>query len=1314
MNAISTVKTFVVVPAVVCLLLLPAGGPAAAQQDNVASTEPVLRAYPCAAIALQPTVSRLRSEFQGIPGVAVAADARTGQILVQAPPQIQTQIAQRLQTQVPVTQIPPTPATQPPSTPPRSPTVNGPSQSQSRSVQLRNNTAAQVEAALLGMLGDRLAPVPGGGFGIKSYRMALTAGGDIQIGIHEQANLVILQGVAPAVDSCVRLIQVLDGPRPTPDQTTRLASFRAASPASVRKAVQAIGTEAGVSRPRAPMVTMLFQPPGVEPPVVPGVEPPLPPGIEPPLPPGIEPPLPPGVEPPEPLPPENGPLDQPLPPEDGGLAAEDGEERSLIGPVQVELLEDLGIVVVRGHPRDVEQVMAILDEIERLSAETEPEIRVYQLTHVQSEALAELITPLYDEVFTPRRGSVSITALVKPNALLLIGRVEAVQTVVDLVRRLDRPVAPASQFRVFRLRFAAAATAQAMLAEFFAERPALGTRVLATADFRSNSLIVRAAPRDMAEVAEVIERIDVSTSAAVNEMRVFELENALAEDLAPILQAAITGQAVAGAPGQAGAAAQLEAKATMLQFLTVDTKGQRRLESGILTDVRITADARANALLVSAPTDCMELLGALIQQLDKLPAIEAQIKVFTIVNGDAVSLVDMLQSLFGQQATAATMPVVQTAAAQGESSLVPLRFAVDVRTNSIIASGTMGDLKVVEAILLRLDSGDVRNRISVVYRLKNSPAIDVANAINQFLTSERQVQQISPGLLSPFEQIEREVVVVPEPVSNSLIVSATVRFFEEIRDLVEQLDERPPMVMIQVLIAEVTLSDTDEFGVELGLQDSILFDRSILGDIVTTTVSESDPGTGIVTSTDLIQSATITPGYAFNNQPIGNSGSTQSLNRSKIVGTQGLSHFAVGRVNDELGFGGLVLSASSESVSILVRALKECRRLEVLSRPQVMTLDNQPAFIQVGQRVPTIRGVQINEAGQVNNIEYENVGLIMGVTPRISPDGLVVMEIDAEKSQVAPIEEGIPVSISATGEVIRSPRIDTTTAQTTVSALDGQTVVLGGLITKSKSDIERKVPWLGNVPILGSLFRFDSTSIRRTELLIIMTPHIVENEEDAERIKHEEAARMHWCLCDVLDLAGDVGVRCRADEWADSETQVIYPDLEPDGRILVEPEGPHLAPRPDSNPFQLEGAPAPDKPRIYPTPAPRPVPSGSDPAATQPLSPDPPPQLQPADQSGYRPQGYPGGVEQAVYLERVAPAGSYSAPPANPYGAYPAANPSMYQAMPPYGRPATVQPVGYDRPADPQLQPIPYQPPVQHPQAPAYAQPAAPYVPLYR
>ncbi len=347
---------------------------------------------------------------------------------------------------------------------------------------------------------------------------------------------------------------------------------------------------------------------------------------------------------------------------------------------------------------------------------------------------------------------------------------------------------------------------------------------------------------------------------------------------------------------------------------------------------------------------------------------------------------------------------------------MPLRFAIDTRTNSIIACGSKSDLEVVEAIITRLDD-NVRNRRSVVIRLKNAPASYVSQAVNQFLTSERQVEQV-PGMTSAFEQIEREVVVVPEVVSNSLILSATPRFFDEVKAIIDQLDARPPMVMIQVLIAQVDLGNTNEFGIELGLQDSVLFDRSTLSNIQTSSTTLPNG-----TTTSSVISADRDPGFNFNNaNPLGNNSSGNLL--PSIVGGQGLSNFAVGRQDGQLGYGGLVLSLASENISMLLRALAENHRVEVLQRPQVMTLDNQPAYIQVGQSVPTITNVSTTTTGITNGVQPQNVGLILLVTPRISPDGLVVMQIDAQKSALEPEANGIPIYASTGGQVIRSPIID--------------------------------------------------------------------------------------------------------------------------------------------------------------------------------------------------------------------------------------------------------------------------------------------------
>ena len=98
---------------------------------------------------------------------------------------------------------------------------------------------------------------------------------------------------------------------------------------------------------------------------------------------------------------------------------------------------------------------------------------------------------------------------------------------------------------------------------------------------------------------------------------------------------------------------------------------------------------------------------------------------------------------------------------------MPIRFSVDLRTNSIIATGSQGDLSIIEALLFRLDEDKGTQRKNEVVRLKNSPAVDAARALNEYLRSERQVQQVTPGLVSPFQQIESEVIVVPEKVSNS-------------------------------------------------------------------------------------------------------------------------------------------------------------------------------------------------------------------------------------------------------------------------------------------------------------------------------------------------------------------------------------------------------------------------------------------------------------------------------------------------------------------------------------------------------------------
>jgi general secretion pathway protein D len=1114
---------------VACAMLpmLSLGGGAVSAQ-----TAPVVKAYLCPIGTAQATADRLRSEFGGLAGVTIAGDERTSQVVACAPPDIQARIGQRLA----VLTVPAAaPAAAGPTNPPPA-SVN-----QSRSVLLQHCTAEQLESSLKWILENRLSALPAARLQERRYRVSVADGENVDLTIDAGLRRVTIDGPGAAVEASARLLRALDSPDESGGRNTRLVPLRTARLAGIERAIAAVRNATADRQPHVPLAATLFQAQDR------GGAAPSPGRAAPPAPAGAD-------------------------------RAEAGKPRvGLVNPVEIESIEGLNVLVLRGKAQDVEQVMEIIRQIERVSVETEPAVQVMPLRYTDCKAMSLLIQPLYEEAYQPRQGTVSITPLIKPNALLIVGRQENVQTVFDLAQKLDQPVAPETQFRVFPLRHAAAGSAQATIQDFYKDRGGLGPQMRITADVRSNSLLVQGGPRDVDELAALIGRIDAQGSEAVNDLRVIQLEHALARDVVDIIQSAIgaaAGSQTGGAAGQAaprggqtppgqGARPQNEQRSAMLRFLTIDAKGRRLVQSGVLSDVRITADQHANAVVVSAPVGNMELIEALIHELDMLPAAEAQIKVFTIVNSDAKSLSDMLKTLFAGQAAAGGQSAGPVAApAGGENSLVALRFAVDSRTNSIIASGAAADLNVVEAILTRLDDSEVGHRKTEVFRLKNSPAEFVAGAVNQFLNSERQMQQQqAPGMTSAFEQIEREVVVVPETVSNSLILSATPRFFNEVKDIIERLDARPPMVMIQVLIAEVNLGNTDEFGIEMGLQDGLLFDRSILSNIQYQTTTVTNPNQTTQT-TQTIVAADNRPGFNFNNiLPLGNSGATNAVNNAPNLAGQGLSNFGVGRSNDRLGFGGLVLSASSESVNVLLRALSECHRVEVLQRPQVMTLDNQAAFIQVGQRVPRIQTAQFTQVAQINTTVMENVGLVLGVKPRISPDGLVVMEIDAEKSEMGTDAEGTPITV-AEGQVIRSPRINITLAQTTVSATSGQTVVLGGLITKRKEELHRKVPWLGDIPVVGRLFRFDSVSSERKELLIIMTPHIVRSEADADAIKQAEAARMSWCLCDVMKVYGDAGLRGRTDDWSDAETQVVYPDMK-------------RAPAPDANNGLPEAIPAP-------------------------------------------------------------------------------------------------------------------------------------------
>ena len=821
----------------------------------------------------------------------------------------------------------------------------------------------------------------------------------------------------------------------------------------------------------------------------------------------------------------------------------------------VRIIQDpeTGILQLVGDPEDMAIIRKIILDIDKKAQAVQPQVERIELDNLQSEAIAEQVQSLYDTSSYPSsNGPVQITPLASPNSLVVVGQKGAIEAVKKIVESMDVSVTTdeTGGFKAIRLKYISAADAALRLNAYFGQAETgnganslPSDPVTVVPDFRSNTVVVKGSAELIRQAQQFIKTIDIiDENAAVNEVKVIPLSNTVAADMAVVIQDAINGQqqnsgdgANPNFQGQLNQNQNVQTdpntstlRSALLSLRTTGAAGEE-IVGGIMFDVRVTADSNSNSLIVTGPKESLPLIEALVKQLDRLPNAETLIKVFEIVNGDAQTLLDMLEALFGvdqnaqnQGGTNLNQLPLQGAASSDGQTLVNLRFSVDLRTNTIIASGPAGDLQVVEDLLNRLDTRAANQAPAQVYRLSNAPAVDVAEAINAWLEGLVDLSGTDPRINNGVSSSDRAVIVVPEVVSNSLIVSARDDVRAEVEQIIRALDRRPPLVKVKVLIAEVDLTTLEEFGVEVGLQDSLLFDRGTLFD------AAGDITDGI--------------GFPFNTAAAPNANANS---RGSLAG-QAISNLGTGRINSDLGFGGLVLSAGSESVNILLRALKDRQCVRVLSKPHIMTLENLQGRIAIGANVPRVAGTTQDGTGNVTqDITFVDVGVILEVTPRVSPDGMIVMAVNASKSAVGPDATGITIGFGAGGEPIIAPQLIQTEAQTTLMARSGQTVVFSGLIQEEKTHIERGAPILSDLPVIGPLFKFESDEAIRSELLFIMTPYLVTDDGDIEAANNDEIDRLHWCECDVAEIYGNTQYGGYQGEAG--AIQTFYPDADPTG-----------------------------------------------------------------------------------------------------------------------------------------------------------------------
>lgn len=388
-------------------------------------------------------------------------------------------------------------------------------------------------------------------------------------------------------------------------------------------------------------------------------------------------------------------------------------------------------------------------------------------------------------------------------------------------------------------------------------------------------------------------------------------------------------------------------------------------------------------------------------------------------------------------------------------------IAADARSNSILArAGDPARLRRVRELVAMLDSPtSAGGNIHVIY-LKNAQAVKLAEVLRAIYTGEAAsgatptAAPASPLGQAPAQAqqaVSRPGIIQADAATNSIIITAPDAIYNNLRAAVEKLDVRRAQVYVEALIAEVSADKAAEFGIQWQ-------DLTGLGQSNTTGFGGTNFGTS---SQNIIATAQNPAGVGH------------GLNVGVVKGTINIP-----------GVGAQILN-----LGLLVRALQADSNANILSTPTLLTLDNEEAKIVIGQNVPFITGQYAVSAAATTptpfqTIERKDVGLTLKIKPQISEGGAVRLQISQEVSSVD--------STSPSGIITKKRSVDST-----VLVDDGQIVVIGGLIEDSFKDGVEKIPGLGDLPLLGGLFRYNTRTRSKTNLMVFLKPTLLRSAESA-------------------------------------------------------------------------------------------------------------------------------------------------------------------------------------------------------------------------
>ncbi len=457
----------------------------------------------------------------------------------------------------------------------------------------------------------------------------------------------------------------------------------------------------------------------------------------------------------------------------------------------------------------------------------------------------------------------------------------------------------------------------------------------------------------------------------------------------------------------------------------------------------ITAYPNGNALVITDYSDNLKRIDSILDAIDQSGGPE----IVPLLHASAFDLAQTVNKLMNDGVVDAGQRISAVA---------------DPRTNSLLLkSGSPAMINMARNLAIKLDgeTGETGN-MHVVY-LRNATASSLAKTLAGALTGQAPAPSGTPGQSASPAPSGKGSMIEADPDANALIITAPEAVYNNLRAVIDKLDVRQAEIYVEAMVAEVSVDRAAEFGIQWQYLNGV---NGSTANIIGGT-NFGTPGGGA----NIISNAT-------------NLGSVgQGLNIGIIKGQVNIP--GVGQILN---------------LGLLARALQTDANANILSTPNLLTLDNEQAKIVVGQNVPFVTGSYAQTGGATTATPFttyqrQDVGLMLKIKPQISAGNIVRLKIYQEVSSVDPTTLNNPAG----------PTTNKRSIDSMVVVDDGQIIVLGGLIQDSISDNVSKVPVLGDLPFLGNFFSYRSRTHNKTNLMVFLCPHILRNAKSYEGLTSE-------------------------------------------------------------------------------------------------------------------------------------------------------------------------------------------------------------------